>query len=125
MTKEHAGICVRARKLGNDALHVVRGAWLVGLGALAVAEEEARSVFDRLKTKGEEVEKGEAGTVRQACGHAASRAKRLGDGMGERARRAVNSALQRAGVPSRDELRELIDRVEKLTAKLDSLGDGR
>jgi polyhydroxyalkanoate synthesis regulator phasin len=125
MTEEHAGICDRARKLGNEALHVGRGAWLVGLGALAVTEEQARSMVDRLRTKGEQVENGETGTVRQACRRVAGRAKRLGAGMEERARQAVNAALHRAGVPSHDELRDLIDRVEKLTAKLDRLAADR
>jgi hypothetical protein len=125
MTKENAGVCDRVRKLGGDALRLGRGTWLVGLGALAVAREETRAVIDRLRTRGEEVADNETGPLRRGYLGLTGRAKRFGTGMEDRARSAVDRALRRAGVPSQEELGDLIDRVEKLTSKLDRLAAGR
>ena len=43
----------------------------------------------------------------------------------ETGRDAVGSALRRAGVPSREEIRALIDRVEQLTTRVEELSSNR
>ena len=66
MSTENVRICDRGRRFGSDLLSVGRGVWLVGLGALAAAGEETRSLVDRLSARGEEIENGETGAVGQA-----------------------------------------------------------
>ena len=122
MAEQSAGIVGNAKKLGNDVKQAGRSVWLVGLGALAAAEEETRGVVDRLKAKGEEVEKSETTVMRKLYDRATGEVKKVGTHVEDAVRCTVGSALHRAGVPSRDEIRELIDRVETLTAKVDSLG---
>ena len=111
-------LTARARKLGRDA-------WLVGLGALAVVGDETRGLVERLRSRGEQVEQDESNSVRRVYGQASEKVKHTGAQVEDAVRGRVNAALQRSGVPSRDEIRELTDRVEKLTAKVDGLGAAR
>ncbi len=105
----------------RDSAHKI---WLAGLGALAKAEEEGTKVFHSLVEAGEEFEaRGKKrftlvkGKVKEAREKAESTIEKLGDTFDER----VAGALQRLGVPSRDEIQRLTKRVEELTAKVDRL----
>jgi poly(hydroxyalkanoate) granule-associated protein len=105
----------------RDSAHKI---WLAGLGALAKAEEEGTKVFNTLVEAGEEVEargkksfklvKGKVTEAREAAG---DRIDKLGDTFDT----SVAGALQRLGVPSRDEIQRLTKRVEELTAKVDKI----
>jgi poly(hydroxyalkanoate) granule-associated protein len=118
MTEKQPGLEARARKLGRDL-------WHVGLGALAVAGDETRGLFERLRARGEQVEQDDSSAMRKAYDGARGRVRDTGARVEDAFRGTVGSALRRTGVPSRDEIRELIERVEKLTAKVDSLGAAR
>lgn len=108
----------RARELGRDA-------WLVGLGALAVVGDGTRGLVERLRSRGEQVQRDESNSVRRAYDQASGKVRQTGAQVEDAVRSKVSSALRRSGVPSREEIRELTDRVEKLTAKVDSLGAAR
>lgn len=109
----------------KDSAHKV---WLAGLGAVAVAEEEGSKFFKNLVKKGEKYEerrkkqvddvvdkvKDGVGEVRDEV---ESRWSRIGDSFD----RKVGQAVERLGVPSRQEIHKLTQRVEDLTAKLDGL----
>lgn len=99
--------------------------WLAGLGALAVAEEEGGKMFNTLVERGQEwesrgkervdeVRSKARSTVRSRVG---DRVDELEDLLDER----ISSAMERFGVPSRREIRDLSDRVEELTAKIEAL----
>ena len=118
MTEKQPGFEARARKLGRDL-------WHVGIGALAVAGDETRGLIERLRARGEQVEQDETNAVRKAYDGARGKVRETGARVEDALRGTVGSALQRTGVPSRDEIRELIERVEKLTAKVDNLGAAR
>lgn len=108
-----------AKGMGDDALKAGRNVWLAGLGAVAYAEEEARDVFDRLVEKGESFEKSDKNLAFQAYDSMATRTRDLGKKVEGVVQDGVSSVLHRAGVPSREEILKLIDRVEKLTKKVE------
>lgn len=98
--------------------------WLAGLGALAKAEEEGSKVFNSLVEAGEDYEaQGKKrftlvkGRMQEARERAESAVGKLGDTFDDK----VAAAVQRLGVPSRDEIQRLTARVEELTAKVDQL----
>jgi len=108
----------------RDSAHKI---WLAGLGALAAAEEEGTKIFNTLVEKGEGYEsrgKEELTKVKDkvegAFGKAESSWDKLGDAFDEKVAGAVN----RLGVPSRDEITKLTKRVEELTLKVDQLKTG-
>jgi len=107
--------------------------WLAGLGAFAMAEEEGGKLFKGLVEKGKKFEEvgreklGEArGRVEElaesakekveaATGDVRDRASELFERVEDRWDERMASALQRFGVPSRDEIARLTRRIEELT----------
>jgi len=96
--------------------------WLAGLGALAVAEEEGKALFQTLVARGEEYESRGAKHVARVKGKVADARASLGvmleqvqAGLDDR----VAKAMQRLGVPSRSEIAALTKRVEELTKSIE------
>jgi poly(hydroxyalkanoate) granule-associated protein len=96
--------------------------WLAGVGALALAEEEGSRLFDRLVKVGTAYE----AKSRKRFGAAMDNVKELGHDMGAVVGKAVapvnhamDSAMQRLGVPTRREITTLSKRVEELTRVVD------
>lgn len=100
-------------KVSDDLYKTGRNVYLAGLGAVAMAGEEARSVYDRFVSKGEEYEKRPNALF--------DKAKDVGRKVESRVQETVSATLNRAGVPSRDEIHMLVHRVEELTQKVDKL----
>ena len=114
----------KEKNLAKDLQASAHQIWLAGLGALAVAEEEGGKVFKSLVEKGEGMEeRGKKGLqdvskrMKSAKGKAEKELEKLGDSFDDR----VAGALNRLGVPTRSEVKKLIDRVEALTKKVDQL----
>jgi poly(hydroxyalkanoate) granule-associated protein len=107
--------------VSDEVVKAGRNVWLASLGALAMAEEEARGAFDRLVSRGEKVEKDENSTVNKVVGGATSRAKDVRAKVEDTVQKSVAGVLQRTGIPSRDEIRTLIARVEELNKKVEKL----
>jgi poly(hydroxyalkanoate) granule-associated protein len=107
--------------------------WLAGLGAFALAEEEGGKVFRSLVKKGEGLEEkgkeqfeGLRDRVEELADTARSRATEVAGKVEKRAGKAwqkvegnfddaVNVALGKVGVPTRDEISRLTRRIEELT----------
>lgn len=106
-----------ARQLGDDLYETGRKVFTAGLGAVSLVEEQARSTFDQLVDRGEKYEGIDTGVV--------AGARRFGRGVEDRVQETVGKTLNRAGVPSRDEIHTLIDRVELLTTKVDEMSAKR
>lgn len=112
------------KEITNDIKDSAHKVWLAGLGALAVTEEEGSKFFTSLVDKGEKFEsrrkddleslKGKADDAIEAVGSKWSKVEKVVD---ER----VGKALDKLGLPSRDEIQGLTERVEALTAKLTEL----
>lgn len=112
------------KKMYDDMRDSAHKIWLAGLGALAKAEEEGSKVFNSLVDAGEDFEargkkrfKLVKGKMEEAREAAESQFEKLGDTFDNK----VAGAVQRLGVPSRDEIQRLTKRVEELTAKVDKI----
>jgi len=100
--------------LKDSAYHI----WLAGLGAYSVAGEEGTRLFKQLVDKGAELDEANKERILEL----AERAKSL-KGDAKSAWAQVTSpiegglamAMQRLGVPTRDEIINLTQRVEELT----------
>jgi len=121
MNKRVEKVSDQAKKMGEDVAKVGRNVWLVGLGAYSLAEEETREAFDRLVSRGEKFEKDEKNVVSRTIDKASDRVKDLGHKVEDTVQSTVTAVLHRAGIPSRDEIRTLIDRVEELNRKVEKL----
>lgn len=109
----------------KDSVHRI---WLAGLGALAAAEEEGSKLFSRLVDRGRDVEvKGKVEVdkvnekVRAEVDRAKVKAESAFEGWSEKLDEKLSSSLHRLGVPTRDEIRNLTQRVEELNAKVEQL----
>ena len=112
----------QAKKFGDDVKNMGRNVWLAGLGAYSWAEEETRKTFDDLINRGQKFEKNEKNVVSKTIDEATTRAKDFGTKVEDTVHDTVTTVLHRAGVPSRDEIRTLIDRVDELNKKVEKLG---
>lgn len=102
--------------------------WLAGLGALAAAGEEGAKAFNRLVDRGREVEsknkddfKAQADKAKEQFDKAKGKVEGQWEEWGEKLDEVLTRSLHRLGVPTRDEIRTLTQRVEELTAKVESL----
>lgn len=121
MNKRVENVSDQAKKMREDAVKMGRNVWLAGLGAYALAEEEARGAFDRLVSRGEKFEKDEKNVVSRTIDSATGRVKEMGHKIEDTVQSTVTAVLHRAGIPSRDEIRLLIDRVEELNKKVEKI----
>ncbi len=102
--------------------------WLAGLGALQAAEEEGSKLFKNLVERGEEYQNlgrerfdEVKDKVEDAAGKARDQAETTMGKLEHKIDDAVTAALGRVGVPSRDEIATLTQRVEELTAVVEKL----
>jgi poly(hydroxyalkanoate) granule-associated protein len=106
--------------------------WLAGLGALAAAEQEGTKMFNRLVDRGRDFEskgrtefKGQyekARTeVKDQYEKARTQAQGTWENVSDKVDDMVTAALHRLGVPTREEIHTLTQRVEELNAKVESL----
>jgi poly(hydroxyalkanoate) granule-associated protein len=102
----------------KDSAHRV---WLAGLGALAAAGEEGTRMFDRLVDRGREYETRGRDEARKQYDGAKSSTDDLLKTWSDKLDESVSKALNRMGVPSRDEIHNLTRRVEELNAKVEML----
>jgi poly(hydroxyalkanoate) granule-associated protein len=113
----------------------IRQVWWVSLGLLAVAGEQTGRILDVLIRRGKEFEpsmyqglKKAGKEVSEAVGTFGTHLKRTGQKVGkapEKAESLVDQGLsavsQRMGVPSKDEIRTLNQKVDELSAKVEQL----
>jgi poly(hydroxyalkanoate) granule-associated protein len=116
----------RTAHLG-EAAHQI---WLAGLGAVATAEEEGGKLFRTLVDRGTQFEErvseplGKAGgRVREAFSETQRRASQAASGVERSFDEGVGRAMRRLGLPTREELRTLTERIEELASRLDELVD--
>src|SRR6186997_139267 len=95
--------------------------WLAGLGALASAGEEGTKMFDRLVDRGRDYETRGREEAKKQFEGAKSTTDELWNTWSSKLDETVTNALHRMGVPSRDEIRNLTQRVEELNAKVEML----
>jgi len=116
------------KNLQDDLKESAHRIWLAGLGALAAAGEEGAKAFTRLVDRGREAEsrskddfKAQADKAREQFDKAKGKAEGQWDEWSSKLDEALTRSLHRLGVPTRDEIRTLTQRVEELTAKVEGL----
>ena len=92
--------------------------WLAGLGAFSLAGEEGTKLFQQLVDKGSELEQANKDRISQfgeklegLKGEAQTAVKKMANPI----ENTINSAIQKLGVPTREEIVTLTKRVEELT----------
>lgn len=113
------------RDAAEEATHNVteagRSIWLAGLGALAGAEESGRGLFDDLVERGRRMEREQLRALDRAVARTSERAERLGDRVRSTVHGGVEGVLHRANLPSRDDLKDLAARLDRLAERIDTL----
>jgi poly(hydroxyalkanoate) granule-associated protein len=114
----------KAKQVQTEITENAHQIWLAGLGAVATAQEEGGKLFKNLVEKGENFEKAGRARVDQAKG-AVSGVKVVAESYWETFERTIDdkvtAVIHRIGVPTKDEIDTLTDRVENLTVAIDNL----
>lgn len=105
-----------------------RDVWLAGLGALATVEEKGTEMFNDLVTRGKDFETSRRERLEEAREEAEKQGeealKRLEEASEETSTfvtDTMNRAMERFGVPTREEVDRLSDQVNKLSKQVDRL----
>lgn len=103
-----------------------RDIWLAGLGAFATVEEEGNKFFNTLVTKGKERE--EKG--RKQIDKVYDKVRKSRDDFSEQVKDLAHSidtrfeaVLDRVGIPTRKEVEELMNKVDKLSTQVHKLSE--
>ncbi|HEY1138036.1 MAG TPA: phasin family protein [Xanthomonadaceae bacterium] len=135
-TAKTAGSQADAERLSKSLSESAQQIWLAGVGAFSRAQAEGTKLFEGLVKEGMGLEQtmrkfagGRAEVVRDAVenrvGQARERATDTWDKLEKVFEDRVQRALVKLGVPSREDLNDLSDRVEGLTAELRRQGGGK
>lgn len=123
-----AELQARAEHLSRSLVESAQQIWMAGVGAFTRAQGEGSKLFDALVTEGMNIEKttrklatGKVDAVRDAMedrvGAVRGRASDTWDRLEKVFEDRVQRALNRLGIPSREEMAELTSRVDALSGK--------
>ena len=132
-TAGDANAQAHAERLHKGLSESAQQIWLAGVGAFGRAQAEGAKLFEALVKEGLNLEQtarkfagGQAEVVRDAVesrvGSARERAADTWDRLEKVFEDRVQRALIKLGVPNRDDLGALVDRVDALNAELRKLG---
>jgi poly(hydroxyalkanoate) granule-associated protein len=124
-----------ARGLSKTVMDSAQQIWLAGLGAFVKAQAEGGKLFESLVKEGAAVDAktraltgakvAEArGNVEATLGQVRERSQETWDKLEKVFEDRVSRALNRLGVPGRDEVRMLSSRVEELSREVRKLNGG-
>jgi len=114
----------KGRDMQQDLRESTHKIWLAGLGAMAVAGEEGKAMFQALVEKGEAYEnrgRKQVGKVKGKVQDAKAGFEVMISQLGDKFDDNVAGALQRLGVPTRKEISTLTKRVEELTKSIEKM----
>ncbi len=114
----------KSKVLQQDIIDSAHKVWLAGLGAVAMAEQEGGKFFTNLVEQGGKVEKKSKVKVEKAKGTVAGM-KTVAESYWETFGRTVDdqmtAVIHRIGVPTKEEIESLTQKVEALTVSVDKL----
>ena len=120
----------RTETLQTELTKRGRDVWLAGLGALATVEEEGNKLYNRLVERGKEFEKERreelktaSENVREQRDEALAQIEEASEETQSLLIDTVNTALERFGVPTRNEVDRLSKKVGKLSRQVDRLSE--
>lgn len=114
----------QVKKVQDGVVGSAHTAWLAGLGAVALAGDQGRGMFDQLVDRGKRVEargKREVGRAKGEAERVRDRVSQRVDELGETVDLRVADAMHRLGIPTRDEIAALNRRIEEMTARVGEL----
>ena len=111
----------QVEKLGRGVKDAGRHVWLAGLGAVGAIDERGRGLFSDLVERGQRFEKKERPALEERFRKVGKRLETFRHEVEHNVEERVAGTLKRFGVPDRDEVRQLIARVEQLTRKVEGL----
>lgn len=128
-----ADLQARAENMSRSLVESAQQIWMAGVGAFTRAQGEGSKLFEALVTEGMNIEKttrklatGRVDAVRDAMedrvGVVRDRASDTWDRLEKVFEDRVQRALNRLGIPGREDLSELSSRVDALTAQLRKSG---
>ncbi|MFO1424994.1 MAG: phasin family protein [Candidatus Competibacteraceae bacterium] len=110
----------------RESAHLI---WLAGLGAFTKVSAEGGKLFEALVKEGEKVEErtrevaaGALEAAREQTGEARGRVVETWDKVEQIFEDRLARVLGQLGIPSREDLRELTQRIDALQAQLEELG---
>jgi polyhydroxyalkanoate synthesis regulator phasin len=101
-------------KVAADRAHKTM---LAGIGMVAIAQDEAESVFDRLVSRGEEVEK----TARERIKEMRARREEEAEEMEEELDTRIERILHRMNMPTQSDVKALNSKINVLNDKIEEL----
>jgi poly(hydroxyalkanoate) granule-associated protein len=116
--ESHAGGDLR--KVIKDSAHEI---WLAGLGAYSRAQEEGAKVFETLVKAGQDLQQRTHSTAETTVESVASRAAGTWNKLEQVFEDRVARSLSRLGVPSKNDLKELSDKITALNKSVQFLLD--
>jgi len=133
-TRKQSSSAVRSQSSSSPGLPgpgaivagAIRGAynaWWAGLGVLAMTRDVGSHVFDALVEEGKSWEQVQRKRREERAEQVQqwTEERDAVDAVEDRIREGVNNALQRVGVPHRDEIDALRDQIEALSDRLERL----
>lgn len=125
MSKKTEKSLIDIKDMEKNVSETARQIWLAGLGALSSAKDEGTRLYDSLVSKGEEFEKKGKKEIESLVDSVKTMAKdtenKVASKVNETMDDAVKQVLDRFDIPSRDEVKSLINKVEALTKKVEEL----
>lgn len=103
---------------GEGAFALGRTAWLLGLGIAATAGETSVDVFDTLVEKGRRRRRSPVQKAQKAITETTSTMMKLANDATRIAQQQAAEIMSQLGLPTRDDVRELVRRVDTLRQKL-------
>ena len=115
----------RAENLQSEVKDSAQKIWLAGLGAMSMAGEEGNKLFKTLIEKGQEFESRQTAApvdaVKTGIGSAKERVEDVWGRVESMINERIGQAFQTFGVPTRDEIADLTNRVDALMDALNKL----
>lgn len=113
-------------KLQEEMTEKTREIWLAGLGVFSAAEEQGSKLFKDFVEKGEEmVKKGEK-LEKKGLQFSGEKKKEIAgkvDEVSSYLEEKLNSAMAAVGISTRNEVKELSDKVDRLADSVAALAD--
>jgi poly(hydroxyalkanoate) granule-associated protein len=130
------GLKSQAEGLSRSIMESAQHIWLAGVGAFGRAQEEGTKLFENLVKEGMSLERktrniatGRVDAVRDAVenrvGQVRERASDTWDRLEKVFEERVQRAMNRLGVPGREEIQALSSRVDELNRELRKLGGAK
>ncbi len=114
----------RAKKVQETFRASAHKIWLAGLGALATGQEEGSRLFSTLVERGTSFEasgRHHVEKAKDAMADAKKIAENYWETLGQTLEEKLTDVMRRTGVPTKQEIEILSQRVDKLTAAIEKL----